>query len=131
MTEVQKAIWVSDIPKSLNMNVETRFTAIKGSPMAKYAVGTHAIGFIDFSLLTYRREWNKGRETLLEYGWFYSSELPEEVVNHIYENRKSISVFYYPTKFSKKQEASFLHVYLHIYSKLFIIIQLKSDLCKY
>lgn len=40
MTEVQKAIWVSDIPKSLNMNVETRFTAIKGSPMAKYAVGT-------------------------------------------------------------------------------------------
>lgn len=25
---------------------------------------------IDFSLLTYRREWNKGRETLLEYGWF-------------------------------------------------------------
>ena len=49
MTEVQKAIWVSDIPKSLNMNVETRFTAIKGSPMAKYAVGTHAIGFIDFS----------------------------------------------------------------------------------
>jgi hypothetical protein len=53
MTDVQKAIWVSDIPKSLNMNVETRFTAIKGSPMAKYAEGTHAIGFIDFSLLTF------------------------------------------------------------------------------
>lgn len=46
---------------------------------------------IDFSLLTYRREWNKGRETLLEYGWFYSSELSEEVVNHIYENRESLS----------------------------------------
>ena len=46
---------------------------------------------IDFSLLTYRREWNKGRETLLGYGWFYSSELPEEVVNHVYENRESLS----------------------------------------
>lgn len=46
---------------------------------------------IDFSLLTYRSEWNKGRETLLEYGWFYSSELPEEVINHIYENRESLN----------------------------------------
>lgn len=46
---------------------------------------------IDFSLLTYRREWNKGRETLLGYGWFYSSELPEEVVNYVYENRESLS----------------------------------------
>ena len=30
---------------------------------------------IDFSLLTYRREWNKGRETLLGYGWFYSRDV--------------------------------------------------------
>ena len=35
MIEVQKAICVSDMPKSLNMNVETRLTAMKGSPMAK------------------------------------------------------------------------------------------------
>ena len=46
---------------------------------------------IDFSLLTYRSEWNKGRETLLGYGWFCSSELPEEVVNHVYKNRESLS----------------------------------------
>ena len=35
MTDVQKAICVSDIPKSLNINVDTRFTAMNGSPMAK------------------------------------------------------------------------------------------------
>ena len=34
-------------------NGQGHTTAIKGSPMAKYAVGTHAIGFIDFSLLTF------------------------------------------------------------------------------
>lgn len=46
---------------------------------------------IDFSLLTYRREWSEGRETLLNYGWFYSSELPEEVVNKIHQNRDVLS----------------------------------------
>ena len=35
MIEVQKAICVSDMPKSLNMNVETRLTAMKRQPHGK------------------------------------------------------------------------------------------------
>lgn len=46
---------------------------------------------IYFSLLTYRKEWNKEREVLLDYDWFYLSELPEEIVNYVYENRKTLN----------------------------------------
>jgi hypothetical protein len=47
---------------------------------------------IDFSLLAYRKEWSEQRETLLEYEWFYSDELPDELVNHIHENKGELSV---------------------------------------
>ncbi len=46
---------------------------------------------MDFSLLTYRKEWSAQRETLLKYGWFYSDELPDELVNHIHDNQEKLS----------------------------------------
>lgn len=46
---------------------------------------------MDFSLLTYRKEWSEQRETLLKYGWFYSEELPEEVINYIHDRREELS----------------------------------------
>ncbi|MFQ4200635.1 hypothetical protein C3B57_06300 [Clostridioides difficile] len=46
---------------------------------------------MDFSLLTYRKEWSEQRETLLKYGWFYSEELPEEVINYIHDRRGELS----------------------------------------
>ena len=48
--DVQKAICVSEMPKSLNMNVDTRFMAINGMPIAKYAVGTHVMGLLLFTV---------------------------------------------------------------------------------
>lgn len=46
---------------------------------------------MDFSLLTYRKEWSAQRETLLKYGWFFSDELPDELVNHIHDSQGEIS----------------------------------------
>lgn len=50
------------------------------------------ISSIDFSLLTYGKEWSEQRETLLKYGWFYSYELPDRLINYIHENRESFSI---------------------------------------
>ena len=43
---------------------------------------------IDFSLLIYRKEWNEQRETLLKYGWFYSGEFPDDLIDEIHEKEK-------------------------------------------
>lgn len=43
---------------------------------------------IDFSLLIYRKEWNEQRETLLKYGWFYSGEFPDDLIDEIHEKKK-------------------------------------------
>lgn len=47
---------------------------------------------IDFSLLTYHQEWNEQRETLLKFGWFYSGELSEDIVDDIHERQGELSV---------------------------------------
>lgn len=47
---------------------------------------------IDFSLLTYRKTWSKQKDTLLKYGWFYSDEIPDDIVQYIYENQKDLDV---------------------------------------
>jgi hypothetical protein len=44
ISDVQKAIFESDIPIFLNIRAEACAIAIKGNPMAKYAVGTHVAG---------------------------------------------------------------------------------------
>ncbi len=47
---------------------------------------------IDFSLLIHRKKWSKQRETLLKYGWFYSDELPEELVDNIHMKQDELSI---------------------------------------
>lgn len=47
---------------------------------------------IDFSLLVYHKEWTEERETLLKYGWFYSTALPDELADYIHENQEELSV---------------------------------------
>lgn len=47
---------------------------------------------IDFSMLIYRKKWSEQRETLLKYGWFYSDEFPENLMNEIHEKRESLTV---------------------------------------
>jgi hypothetical protein len=46
---------------------------------------------IDFSLLIYRKEWNEQRETLLKYGWFYSGEFPDDLIDEIHEKRETLT----------------------------------------
>lgn len=46
---------------------------------------------IDLSMLTYPREWSERHDALVKFGWHYLSEIPEEVINDIYERRNIIS----------------------------------------
>ena len=62
------------------------------SSLLQFATATQSIlSNMDFSLLTYRKKWSAQRETLLKYGWFYSDELPDELVNHIHDNQEKLS----------------------------------------
>lgn len=45
ISPVQKVICVSEIPNPLYMSEVTMLSTTKGIPMAKYSVGTHAMGF--------------------------------------------------------------------------------------
>lgn len=63
------------------------------APLLQMAEATRKVmSSIDFSLLIYRKEWSEQRETLLRYGWFYSDELPEELVNNIHMKREELSI---------------------------------------
>jgi hypothetical protein len=74
---------------SINDNLAHR---LHDSIMQMSEVTQKIISSIDFSLLIYRKEWSEQRETLLRYGWFYSDELPEELVNSIHIKREELSI---------------------------------------
>ena len=44
MTDVQRAILLSSMPSPLNISTHTIFSTTNGSPIAKYALGTHRSG---------------------------------------------------------------------------------------
>lgn len=46
---------------------------------------------IDFSLLTYHFEWSEKHDLLVKFGWFYLNELPDKIINMIYEKRDTIT----------------------------------------
>lgn len=46
---------------------------------------------IDFSMLTYHREWSEKHDFLVGCGWFYLNELPKEVIDSIYVRRDTIT----------------------------------------
>lgn len=50
------------------------------------------VSSIDFSLLIYHKEWSEERETLLKYGWFYSTALPDDLVDNIHKNQENLRV---------------------------------------
>jgi hypothetical protein len=52
---------------------------------------TKQFELIDYSLLTYNRRWNEKHDILIKFGWFYLFELPENILNTIYEQRETIS----------------------------------------
>ncbi len=91
---------VHDIISPLNRMVENIESINAGlaqalqTPLIQMTEATQSLfSSIDFSLLIYRKEWNEGRETLLKYEWFYSNELPEEIVNTIHDNQETLSVY--------------------------------------
>lgn len=46
---------------------------------------------VDFSLLLYRNKWSDERDTLLKYGWFYTNELPYNIILGIHKHRDELS----------------------------------------
>jgi hypothetical protein len=51
----------------------------------------NALSGIDLSLLTRHAEWDKRHDTLLAYGWFYLNELPEELIENIWQNQDELN----------------------------------------
>lgn len=81
-----------DLMESFSTINETLVQTVS-APLLKMVEATQKVmASIDFSLLIYRKEWSEQRETLLKYGWFYSGELPEELVNTIHMKREELSV---------------------------------------
>lgn len=73
-------------------HISEAFSQAMHSSVLQLANATQSIlSNIDFSLLAYRKKWSAQRETLLKYGWFYSDELPDELVNHIHDNQEKLS----------------------------------------
>jgi hypothetical protein len=63
------------------------------TPLLKMTEATQSlICSTDFSMLVYRKKWSKQRETLLKYRWFYSDELPDDLVYDIHERQEELSV---------------------------------------
>lgn len=80
-----------DLAESVQ-HISEAFSQAMQSSVLQLANATQSIlSNIDFSLLTYRKKWSAQRETLLKYGWFYSDELPDELVNHIHDNQEKLS----------------------------------------
>lgn len=46
---------------------------------------------LDFTMLTYHREWSVKHDVLVKFGWFYLNELPNSLLDTIYEQKDSIS----------------------------------------
>lgn len=74
---------------AVNKNLAQTLSA----PLLQMAEATQKImSSIDFSLLIYRKEWSEQRETLLSYGWFYSDQLPEKLINNIHMKREELNI---------------------------------------
>jgi hypothetical protein len=50
-----------------------------------------ALSNIDFSLLSRYDEWDERHDAMLAYGWFYLNELPEDIIEHIWQKRGELS----------------------------------------
>jgi hypothetical protein len=46
---------------------------------------------IDFSLLSYSEEWSEKHEVLVKFGWFYLNELPNEIIDDIYNRQATLT----------------------------------------
>ncbi|MEG1926825.1 MAG: hypothetical protein RR415_13880 [Ruthenibacterium sp.] len=75
---------IAAISKGISQSLQSSLTE-----MAKAT--SSLLSSVDFSLLLYRKEWNKQREMFLSYGWFYIEELPEGLVNDVYERKEKLS----------------------------------------
>lgn len=82
---------LQNMVKNFN-TVDDSIFQVFNTPLLQVAAATQKImSNIDFSLLTYRSEWSVQRKTLLKYGWFYSAEIPKELINDIHMRREELS----------------------------------------
>ncbi len=57
------------------------------APLEAFA---RALARFDFSALPYDEEWKEKHDILVKFGWFYSNELPDELVDEIIERAENI-----------------------------------------
>lgn len=65
-------------------NIRPAFTVMQDSIANLFAS-------IDFSKIAEYDQWTKQRKTLATFGWLYSSELPEAILDEIYDKKDSVS----------------------------------------
>ena len=58
---------------------------------------SNALSSIDFSMMSYHREWNEKHDFLITHGWFYLNELPDEIIDEIYSQKETITSDYINT----------------------------------
>ena len=76
--------YVVDIPRVTEPFIE-QFRSISDSLKAPINAFVQALSNIDYSMLTYHKEWNEKHDTLVRFKWFYLNELPDDLVNRIFE----------------------------------------------
>ncbi|MEN6637508.1 MAG: hypothetical protein ABFC56_16795 [Clostridiaceae bacterium] len=79
------------VMKSIQLHNDNMFKSLE-VPLLKLSETIQSLlSSIDFSLLLYPSKWSIQREALLSYGWFYTTELPEDLVANIYEKKDGLS----------------------------------------
>lgn len=79
------------VMKSIQLHNENMFKSLEAPLLQLSETIQSFLSSIDFSLLLYPSKWSVQREALLSYGWFYTAELPEDLVANIYEKRDELS----------------------------------------
>lgn len=83
---------LNSIVENLHVVNENLIQPLSDSILQMSKAAQNIISSIDFSLIAYHKEWSEQRETLLMYGWFYSDEIPEELISSIHIKREELSI---------------------------------------
>lgn len=82
---------VANIMLPLTNEIAQMQESLRNSMQSAISALTKPLESIDFSLLTYHREWSEKHDLLVKFGWLYLNELPKDVINSIYERRDNIT----------------------------------------
>ncbi len=82
---------IAEIVKPFELQIAQSQTDFYKQMQPTFSAITDFMSSIDFSMLTYHRQWSKKHDLLVKFGWFYLNELSTEVIDEIYDKRDSIT----------------------------------------